>query len=103
VRRWALNSLWLIGFVWEGLSKSYNVGGFRQMPKAPKSPVQLDRYARDARSWRDFAKKDHVAADILFKCGNPFMYLVSYPRTSCIRNVFESCADKRRDDRIQSG
>ena len=37
----------------------------------------LDKYARDARSWRDFAKVNHVAAQHLFASGNPFMYLVA--------------------------
>ncbi len=36
-----------------------------------------DKYARDARSWRDFAKVNHVAAKHLFGSGNPFMYLVA--------------------------
>jgi hypothetical protein len=40
-------------------------------------PVSLDRYARDAGSWRDFAKVNHVSAHHLFTSGNPFMYLVA--------------------------
>jgi hypothetical protein len=39
--------------------------------------ISLDRYAQGARSWRDFAKMNHVSADQLFASGNPFMYLVA--------------------------
>lgn len=37
----------------------------------------LDKYARDAHSWRDFAKMNHVAAQRLFPSGNPAIYLVA--------------------------
>src|SRR5207253_5530390 len=33
-----------------------------------------DRYAKDARAWRDFAKVNYVASVALFASGNPFLY-----------------------------
>ena len=39
--------------------------------------TQLDKYARDAHSWRDFAKVNHVAAHHLFESGNPVLYLIA--------------------------
>jgi hypothetical protein len=36
--------------------------------------LNLDRYARDARAWRDWAKINHVASQQLFFSGNPFLY-----------------------------
>ncbi len=38
---------------------------------------QLDRYARDARAWRDFAKRNHLASTSLFESGNPFLYFAA--------------------------
>lgn len=36
---------------------------------------QLDKYARDARAWRDWAKVNHSASAHLFSSGNPLLYL----------------------------
>ncbi|HTQ96280.1 MAG TPA: hypothetical protein VMH89_05715 [Candidatus Acidoferrum sp.] len=36
--------------------------------------MSLDRYARDARSWRDWGKINYTAAKYLFASGNPFLY-----------------------------
>ena len=36
---------------------------------------QLDKYARDARAWRDWAKVNHSASTHLFGSGNPLLYL----------------------------
>ena len=35
---------------------------------------QLDKYARDARAWRDWAKVNYSASAELFASGNPFLY-----------------------------
>jgi hypothetical protein len=37
--------------------------------------VQLDKYARDARTWRDFATLNYLASTALFTYGNPVLYL----------------------------
>jgi len=39
--------------------------------------IQLDKYARDARAWRDFAKVDYKASGALFASGNPFLYFTA--------------------------
>ena len=36
---------------------------------------QLDRYARDAGAWRDYATVNYLASKTLFATGNPFLYL----------------------------
>ena len=41
---------------------------------AMQSP-QLDKYARDARAWRDGGKNNHAAAVALFETGNVLLYL----------------------------
>jgi hypothetical protein len=37
----------------------------------------LDKYATDARTWRDFATLDYLAAKALFGSRNPFLYLAA--------------------------
>jgi HEPN domain-containing protein len=37
----------------------------------------LDKYARDARAWRDFAKINYLAAAALFNSGDPFLYFAA--------------------------
>jgi hypothetical protein len=37
--------------------------------------IQLDKYARDARAWRDWGMMNHQASAILFTSGNPILYL----------------------------
>jgi hypothetical protein len=39
--------------------------------------VQLDKYAKDARTWWDFAKMDYRASMTLFGSGNPFLYFAA--------------------------
>ena len=36
---------------------------------------QLDKYARDARAWHDWAKVNYTASAELFASGNPLLYL----------------------------
>lgn len=38
----------------------------------PKKTVKLDKYARDARAWRDFAKFNLSASMYLFESHDPF-------------------------------
>jgi hypothetical protein len=36
--------------------------------------MNIDKYATDARAWRDWAKINYVASKQLFASGNPFLY-----------------------------
>jgi hypothetical protein len=49
---------------------------------------QLDRYARDARAWRDWAKVNHSASAHLFSSGNPLLYL---PAATLGHHALEMC------------
>jgi hypothetical protein len=39
--------------------------------------LQLDKYAKDARTWRDFATMEYTASIALFRSGNPFVFFAA--------------------------
>jgi hypothetical protein len=42
-------------------------------PEMAKKTVMLDKYARDARAWRDFATHNYAASTYLFESHNPYL------------------------------
>jgi hypothetical protein len=39
--------------------------------------LRLDKYARDIRAWRDFAKLNYISAVTLFDTNNPFLFFAA--------------------------